>query len=290
MKFNKVIQILGVLALLFGTATVFSGGKALFGGVEARAAVGDAVPFVLWFNFLAGFLYLVAGVGLFLRKPWSARVSLLLAASTIAVFAAFGFHIASGEAYETRTVAAMSIRMLFWVGVSLVAWRSLGGSNGVSGKGHRPISALTSLILAVSMLNACDKHSHDKKHNHDNPEASESSNTPVVTPDIKHDDRESKGAVKWQADATTNGGIEKMQSMVNAFDASARVEVLQDSLSKEFDLILQRCTMQGEAHEHLHHYLLPLKSRIDALEDGASSEALSEVKTYLSSYWDHFQK
>ena len=37
---------------LFGVLTIVSGGVALFGGSDARAAVGDAVPFVLWFNFL----------------------------------------------------------------------------------------------------------------------------------------------------------------------------------------------------------------------------------------------
>ena len=36
----------------------------LFGGEAARAAAGQFMPFVLWFNFIAGFAYVVAGVGL----------------------------------------------------------------------------------------------------------------------------------------------------------------------------------------------------------------------------------
>jgi hypothetical protein len=37
---------------------------ALFGTEATRAAAGNAVPFVLWFNFLAGFAYILAGLGL----------------------------------------------------------------------------------------------------------------------------------------------------------------------------------------------------------------------------------
>ena len=38
----------------------------------ARQAAGHYVPFVLWFNFLAGFAYIVAGVGLWMRRRWAA--------------------------------------------------------------------------------------------------------------------------------------------------------------------------------------------------------------------------
>jgi hypothetical protein len=33
----------------------------LFGSLESRADFGNAVPFVLWFNFIAGFVYI--GIG-----------------------------------------------------------------------------------------------------------------------------------------------------------------------------------------------------------------------------------
>ena len=53
-----------LVALVFGALTVTSGGKVLFGSEATRAAAGAYVPFVLWFNFLAGFAYVAAGVGL----------------------------------------------------------------------------------------------------------------------------------------------------------------------------------------------------------------------------------
>lgn len=119
------LRIAAVIALAFGALTVFSGGTALFGGPEVRAAVGDAVPFVLWFNFLAGFAYIAAGIGLWLRRPWSANLALLIALATLAVFAAFGLHVVTGGAFEPRTVGAMTLRSLVWLAIAGLAWRAL---------------------------------------------------------------------------------------------------------------------------------------------------------------------
>lgn len=112
-----------MLVTLFGILTVFSGGNALFGSAETRAAVGDAVPFVLWFNFLAGFAYVAAGVGLFLRQSWAVRVSIAILVTTVLVMIAFGLHVWLGGAYEMRTVWAMSLRTVIWSVVASLAIR-----------------------------------------------------------------------------------------------------------------------------------------------------------------------
>lgn len=113
------------LAVAFGLLTLVSGGSALFGGVEARAAVGNAVPFVLWFNFLAGLAYVVTGAGIFARKRWAAPAAWIIALATAAVFAAFGVHIWAGGAFEWRTVGAMTLRSIFWIIVAWYAGRSM---------------------------------------------------------------------------------------------------------------------------------------------------------------------
>jgi hypothetical protein len=61
MKNDPVLKTLAVLSVVFGLLSIFSGGRALFGDAQARVAVGNAVGFVLWFNFLAGFSYVVVG-------------------------------------------------------------------------------------------------------------------------------------------------------------------------------------------------------------------------------------
>lgn len=113
----------GSAAALFGILTLISGGTALFGGPAARAAVGNAVPFVLWFNFLAGFAYVAAGAGIVLRRAWAVPLAGLIAGATVLVFAAFLWHVAGGGAYEARTVGALLLRSGFWSVLAVALWR-----------------------------------------------------------------------------------------------------------------------------------------------------------------------
>jgi len=93
----------------------------LFGPEAARLAAGRYVPFVLWFNFLAGFAYVAAGAGLWARRRWAAWLSPAIAAGTITTFAAFGLYILLGGAFEVRTVAAMGLRSAVWVAIARYA-------------------------------------------------------------------------------------------------------------------------------------------------------------------------
>ena len=115
-----------LIAIVFGIITIFVGGKTLFGGAEERAAAGNIVPFVLWFNFIAGFAYVIAGYGLLLWKPWAAQLSGAIAVATIAVFIAFGLHVYLGGTCEARTVGAMIIRCAVWIAIAASACRALG--------------------------------------------------------------------------------------------------------------------------------------------------------------------
>jgi hypothetical protein len=110
-------------AAAFGVATVIAGGRVLFGGESARAAAGAYVPFVVAFNFAAGFAYVAAAAGLALRKRWTPRLAVAIAAATVLVFVAFGVHVATGGAFESRTVGAMTIRSVFWIAFAAAASR-----------------------------------------------------------------------------------------------------------------------------------------------------------------------
>lgn len=107
------------IAVAFGALTIFSGGQALFGSPAARAAVGNAVPFVLWFNFLSGFAYVLVGIGAMMRKPWAGTMATALAVAIVAVFALFGWHVYRGGTFEMRTVGAMVLRAAVWIGIAV---------------------------------------------------------------------------------------------------------------------------------------------------------------------------
>lgn len=122
---SLVLRAVSLLAVAFGLLTLKEGGAILFGDAAARAAAGNYVPFVLWFNFLAGFAYVAAGIGLWLRQRWAAYLAIGIVVATAIVFAAFGFHVVLGGAFEPRTVIAMSLRTLIWAAIAFVGWRAL---------------------------------------------------------------------------------------------------------------------------------------------------------------------
>ena len=111
-----------LVAAVFGAATIRAGGSVLFG--DGAQAAGNVVGFVLWFNFLAGFAYVAAGAGLWLRRRWAARLALAIAAATVLVFGAFGIHIAEGGAFEERTAWAMTLRSTIWFLIAVLALRA----------------------------------------------------------------------------------------------------------------------------------------------------------------------
>ena len=115
---------LAIFAIFFGLLTLFSGGSVLF-NTEAQQLAGNYVGFVLWFNFLTGFAYVMAGVGLWMMQRWSIWLSFAIAAASLIVFVAFGLHILTGGGYEMRTVAAMSLRTSVWLIISVVAYKNL---------------------------------------------------------------------------------------------------------------------------------------------------------------------
>ena len=121
-KKNKIgTTVIAIIAVLFGAMTIKEGGSVLFWSETARTAAGNFVPFVLWFNFLAGFFYIFAGIGLFMRRRWSAKLAALIAALTVLVFIAFILFIITNGAFETRTVIAMTMRNVIWLSIASFA-------------------------------------------------------------------------------------------------------------------------------------------------------------------------
>lgn len=114
------LTVAAAVAIAFGALTIAAGGRALFGGAD----MGAVVPFVLWFNFCAGFAYVAAGFGLWRGAGWARALSLVIAVATAAVFAAFLWHVAQGGAHESRTMGAMTLRTLVWAVIAAVAIRT----------------------------------------------------------------------------------------------------------------------------------------------------------------------
>ena len=122
-----MIKIAAAIGLVFGVMTVISGGAVIFGGSGVKEMAGNYLPFVVWFNFIAGFAYVAAGAGLFVGRGWSAPLSLAIAIVTGVVFLVFLAFVASGTPYEMRTVVALIFRGGLWGAIAYLAFRHFKG-------------------------------------------------------------------------------------------------------------------------------------------------------------------
>ncbi len=128
-----LVRIAAGVAVAFGALTILSGGRVLFGGAASQEAAGNVVPYVLWFNFLSGFAYVFAGIGIAMGRRWATLLALALVAGIATVFALFGLHVFQGGAFEMRTVGAMSLRLVVWILIATVAVRNAPAKQSIVG-------------------------------------------------------------------------------------------------------------------------------------------------------------
>jgi hypothetical protein len=99
---------------------------------------------------------------------------------------------------------------------------------------------------------------------------------------------------KWTANAETTEGIKNMSALINNFNDTPEMNdcrALKAKLTSEFDMLIQKCTMTGEAHDQLHNYLIPLREKFEALDspDGEQcSKALNDIRDHLGAYGNYF--
>ena len=117
------LTVAAIVAIVFGGLTVVTGALALFGGTETRNLFGDAVPFILWFNFLAGLAYVIGGTGLLAQREWAVWLSAIIALATALMLVLLIVHIVRGGDYEVRTIVAMTLRTAVWAIITMIALR-----------------------------------------------------------------------------------------------------------------------------------------------------------------------
>lgn len=110
---------LAMLAVIFGVMTILSGGSVLFGDDGVRALAGDVVSVVLWVNFLAGFAYVIAGLGIWMRARWAFPLAVLIVGATLAAGLYFTLAVLTGAAFEMRTVGALALRVSIWAAIAI---------------------------------------------------------------------------------------------------------------------------------------------------------------------------
>lgn len=103
----------------------------------------------------------------------------------------------------------------------------------------------------------------------------------------EHQEQESQ---RWEANAATKEGVSRMRALLEEQRAGTLpTGALRDSLEERMALIFERCTMEGEAHEALHAYLLPLISMHRDLSDEPRPEELDSIAGHLKEFDARFR-
>ncbi len=113
----------GFFTGVFGVMTIFSGGSVALRLGSALELAGDVIPFVVWFNFAAGFVYVATAIGIWSARSWAGTLATLIAVATALVAIGLAFAVVNGQAYEMRTIGALGFRFVLWAGVAIWLWR-----------------------------------------------------------------------------------------------------------------------------------------------------------------------
>lgn len=108
--------------LLFTGLTLFMSSSVIFDWFGIRAKEGQYVSFVVWANFLCGWLYLPAVYGFAKHKNWIIYFLIAALIVLIAAFIGLQFHISAGGNFENKTVKAMVFRISLTLIFTLLAY------------------------------------------------------------------------------------------------------------------------------------------------------------------------
>ena len=94
------------------------------------------------------------------------------------------------------------------------------------------------------------------------------------------------GAKRWKADEHTKQAVAALKARLA--DPALHGQALGDALDKEVQALVRGCTMDGEAHNQLHHWLLPLIDQIKGVQQGKEGAA-EQVRASVAAFEAHFE-
>lgn len=116
------------------------------------------------------------------------------------------------------------------------------------------------------------------------------------------DDVNLNNGVAWNANNETTNGMHSMQKYISVFKTqninslseTEKIEVYHKvnlELKKEFNLIIQSCSMKGEAHNQLHNYILPMLKMFEGIDTNdilIIEDNFNKLETRLEYYHIYF--
>lgn len=114
-----------------------------------------------------------------------------------------------------------------------------------------------------------------------------------------HDDHEAVAGItlnngeKWQADKHTNDKVSEMKTQVANYKKSKDYAKLSTDLEAGVNELIKGCTMDGEPHNQLHHWLEPFMGKVQSMKDASNdadkSAKVAEIEASLNQYTVYFK-
>jgi len=99
----------------------------------------------------------------------------------------------------------------------------------------------------------------------------------------------------WSANIETTQGIINMQKLLTSFTDKENLEAyatLKQNLEDEFGTIITECSMEGESHNQLHNFLIPITKTFDGFESKdieICKTNFENLNKHLSTYANFFE-
>ena len=95
---------------------------------------------------------------------------------------------------------------------------------------------------------------------------------------------------RWEVNDATREGVQAMRHLVEGYPANGlRQGALKDTLEAHLTLIFERCTMDGEGHERLHEFLLPLYHQFQELPPEPAAGQVAAIREHLEGFGQVFR-
>jgi hypothetical protein len=100
---------------------------------------------------------------------------------------------------------------------------------------------------------------------------------------------------RWSTHPRITKGINIMKEILDSFSEKDDIKaypMLKEELETEFHSIIKYCTMDGEAHDQLHNYLLPMNKILDGLSSPdlkVCQDHLNAMDKHLAEYSNYFE-
>lgn len=265
---------ISVLSLL-GIASVFMGGSVIFDLFGIREMEGNYVPFIVWANFICGFLYLLAVYAILNKKSWQ-KIPLMIAFTVLMMaFSGLIIHIQNEGAYEHKTVKAMIFRTILTL-IFLLTHKKI----------FKMKKFMIPAIIGIAMLTSCDKKQTDAVDHSEHTAQTENAATENHDDHADHADT-NVGLVldngnKWKTNTEMLPFIQEQERLLDAYDDNKDdYKVLAANLNSANEKLIKSCTMTGKSHDVLHVWLTDHMRNIDLLAKATTKEEADKVTDAL---------